>query len=1327
MSDWDSLEEPVAESETPIETHSWETEPSHPSTPSPATGEGHEVPGPDLHLIHPETWHRIQEFFCQSTGFSVTVRKPNGEYLCPPTLLSPSCRKILGGNNLPSCAEVCEKLQENAFQAVFERRETFRYRCHLGASNCAMPISINKRLIAVILAGQVLTFPLEEQEFREKLAEMDLPSGEIEEIWNLYRALPVLPEKRFDAHLHLLATMATAFAHENLQKEEERKRSRRFALVSEINQLIGGDLTRLLRMIAGRVAEVTEMERCTIFLADDQGQALVARASNVLSGEQLNDFRIPLGDTLSAASLMGQPFFSRDASRDPRLVKDFVNACGIRSLMTLPLQVGRKVIGILHLTDSTTSRAFTDEEINFSLALAAEIALAIESSRLAEERRKRIVELQESKVEIQSYFTQIGRALGSALNIQSLLHLIGDLSMRVTHTDACSLYLFRDGCIEREVVIGLPALPESGLVCPIDGGKRRIPKAVENLMQESPGGQGTFFSRDFFFMGEADVATVVESNLLEEEIHSRDSIASLLRIPLKVQDEIVGLLNVYSRTKREFATEEIEILRAFASQATLAIENVGLFEQTQEKAREIQDLYEAASAIGGKLSLKEILIETASRLCRMVEMDRCLVFLVDEQRKILKSQASFGVTPDEQEFFGTISVPMSFFEGPRWVEVRRGKPLLLTGSLEENAAALGDFSKIISPRCCLFVPLLSKQRLIGFLYLDARDSRPELSEEQLTRTMSLSIQGATAIERAQLYEQLTNNIQQMRLLYQISTTLSTTLNPDKIFPLIIEKASQLLNKGTGCLLLWDDAKKQYSIIAARGLSESFLSEIAVSPDDRIFEPAIIKRKPFIVTNLMLEVEDPHVAQKVKREGLGSMLSVPLISRKKTMGLLCFFDEVGHHYSQEDVSLLSNFASHATLCIENSRLYSILRNKVQELAALFEMGKTISASLRLQEVMQETSENLSRVMKADACAIMIKEHIREELSFQATFGLSKKFHHKKVSAQEGLVGRVLTTGHPMVVYEFQESSPFRFPRSIKEEGMRTMLMVPLSLKDEAIGVAAVYTKDVRHFTEADINLLCTLANQAAIAIENARRYEEQYSIAQIIQKNLLPRKEFSIPGLEIAHKYVPTREVSGDYFDVVQTAPGRWGLAIADVSGKGSQAALYAARGKYAWKAYALENHSPDLVISKLNRLLIPETPPEKFITMLYLIIDITKMELTFSSAGHEPALLYKSARGLMSSLHTDGMVLGVSDGAQYTKKRVKLGKGDLLILYTDGLSEARNKDGEIFGIRRLREIVTENADLSVGALANKIYNGVQRFARRQFLEDDLTLMVIRVK
>ncbi len=315
---------------------------------------------------------------------------------------------------------------------------------------------------------------------------------------------------------------------------------------------------------------------------------------------------------------------------------------------------------------------------------------------------------------------------------------------------------------------------------------------------------------------------------------------------------------------------------------------------------------------------------------------------------------------------------------------------------------------------------------------------------------------------------------------------------------------------------------------------------------------------------------------------------------------------------------------------------------------------------------------------------------------------------------------------MILLDVQgRKSPYKFPNSVRQEGLKTILSVPLETRGKIIGLINIYLKEIYYFKPPEISLLVALSNQAAIAIENARLYDAQYKIAQILQEIIMPQKEFIFPGIEIGYHYISSLELSGDYFDLIPLSETRFSLVIADVSGKGPPAAIYTARAKYILKSYAIAGYQPREILSMVNNIIVPETGDDKFISLFYLEVDLKRKSIKFSSAGHEPPIFCSQATKELKLLETEGLLIGVNYDANFRQEEMSFENGDVLVLYTDGITEARGNKGEIFGLERLMEIVLKNSELEPQILSNRIYTTVQKYTRRK-LNDDFSLLVVQL-
>lgn len=1252
-------------------------------------------------LLDSQTFYQLQEKLSKVTGLPISTFDAFSKQICPSSKPNPFCAYLTSQMESPEMQARCKQEHYEALKEALKKNKKITYRCHMGLLNCAIPISMNHQAVGAVLTGQVFDAPPD----HEKFSSLSSRGLDGEKLYQEASALSQIQETQFQTYMELVSTVVEAVARERYQKLEETRRAKILSFISELSRRAGEDVMTVLNFIALNMPEVCDMEKCTVFLLDEETGEMVATASSSLPQEELAHFRIPVRDPVTGQIAIGDaPFISSNAPNDPRLIKEYVEKCAIKSLITVPLKVKDEIIGVIHLVNSQHYHPFSAEEVSFISALAVEISLIIEASFLEDDRRKKAQELEQSRKEIQSYFTQIGKALSSALNVDSLLSLIASLSLRVVKGDACSLFLVKEGEIERKVVLGVTPEAEQAVQLLVDANPTIwIGETPYHMKQKSP---------------PPHPAAVAQS---------KEQIKSFLRIPLRSQDEPIGFLNIYTKEDRIFSKEEVEILSAFASQAALAITNARLLEVEQKKAREVASLYESTRAISSNLEMKEILFRTGQRMAQAADVDRCLIFLLDEERKVFTTAHAYGVSPEQLEFFQALALPSTVLEGAPWENFRNGHALVLS-EVPETWTALRNLFSLFQMKSCLLLPLMSERKLIGIVYLDDSLSPHYFTEDQIRTCLALSVHAATAIERAQLDLKLEDNMRQIQTLYQLSIALSSSLQLKKISNLFIEKACQLININRCCLFLWDEKLRHFAVDASKGLSEAFIKTAVVKMEDKFVSRAAQKKKPVYSANVLLETDNPVLVRLLKNEGLGAVLSVPLVSKKKVLGVLTCFAEVGYQFTEKEIYLLSNFASHVALSIENAQMYELNKQKVQELGTLFDVGKTISSHLHPDDVLKAMGEHFPRVLKADGCSIMLLEEGEQFLSIREVRGLTRRRNlEKRIRVGEGIVGKVARTGQPMTLILGEEKPGLSFPAGLKEEGVNSILSVPLSTKEKILGVVSLYSIEKRRYTSSEIHLLTTLAGQGSVALRNARTFEEHYNVAQMIHRSLLPEKMPDFPGVQFGVKYLPSLEISGDYYDFLEFSSTSLGITIADVSGKGTEAATFTAQGKYALKSYALIDRDPHRVLHRLNRFLAMETPLEKFITMFYGVLDIKLREFHFSNAGHLPPILYKSSVQRCRLLHTSGMILGVDPEACYSKKKIVVRPGDILVFYTDGVTEARNPEGKIFSIERLQEVIKANAEYSPQIIANRIHGAVQKFTRQQHLIDDFTLLLLKIK
>ncbi|MEO6005386.1 MAG: GAF domain-containing SpoIIE family protein phosphatase [Opitutus sp.] len=368
-------------------------------------------------------------------------------------------------------------------------------------------------------------------------------------------------------------------------------------------------------------------------------------------------------------------------------------------------------------------------------------------------------------------------------------------------------------------------------------------------------------------------------------------------------------------------------------------------------------------------------------------------------------------------------------------------------------------------------------------------------------------------------------------------------------------------------------------------------------------------------------------------------------------------------------------------------------------------------------------------------------VREKLATRARF-IENVLRSESFPDDEGIVGAVVKTGKGQLIADAEADA-----RVVRHDDLalkvRSLIAVPLTFNERFFGVLAVANSaDGEPFTENDFSLLQSLGELAALALHNAeilnfQREKSQLdldlSLASGIQQMLLPRGELHFSGLDIDARYQAAQKVSGDFYDVFSLSPTKLGIAVADVSGKGIPASLLMAICRTNLRQIAPRHASPAQTLIELNGVLGENVQQGTFITLLYAIVDTSRNELTFARAGHELPLVVRtlatSDAPVADFVGSEGMPLGLVPNDIFASAIVdrteRLSTGDVLVLYTDGLTEAPNEDEKEFAGPRLLDAVRVLHGRSAREINDGILQSLQRFAGQAAQRDDLTLVTVK--
>lgn len=479
-----------------------------------------------------------------------------------------------------------------------------------------------------------------------------------------------------------------------------------------------------------------------------------------------------------------------------------------------------------------------------------------------------------------------------------------------------------------------------------------------------------------------------------------------------------------------------------------------------------------------------------------------------------------------------------------------------------------------------------------------------------------------------------------------------------------------------------------------------------------------------------------------RGGLRVHASAPLVSGDQVLGILNVAAPNWDAFSPRALVLLTNIGAQMGAALERARLYDMLKERrIHEQAALLELSNQLLNMLELDDLVNFLVAEARRLLVVDACALLMPDENEKRLIFRASTGwLSDPVAEgRKVPADEhSRSGQVMLSQRPLMLNLEDGSAEISkwTAEWVEAESFKAVAITPLIIQGRSIGTLVIQSREARNFSEDEIRFLQLLANQAAIAIENTRlhqedlvrqRMEEELAIGRQIQLSLLPKSCPSVEGWLFCDAYKAAREVGGDFYDFfeIPDKPGSIGLVIADVSDKGVPAALFMGVSRTLIRSAALSGKDPASTLQAANKLILAESESGLFLSAFYGILDTNSGQLAFANAGHNPPLWYSASDRLITRLSAKGIVLCVLDEISLEKRHVKINFDDVIVFYTDGVTEAFNLDYEEFGEERLRDVIARNAGRSAAEILNAIVDAVEDFSGDQDQNDDLTLFVVK--
>ncbi|MFP4058443.1 MAG: SpoIIE family protein phosphatase [Candidatus Brocadiia bacterium] len=408
-------------------------------------------------------------------------------------------------------------------------------------------------------------------------------------------------------------------------------------------------------------------------------------------------------------------------------------------------------------------------------------------------------------------------------------------------------------------------------------------------------------------------------------------------------------------------------------------------------------------------------------------------------------------------------------------------------------------------------------------------------------------------------------------------------------------------------------------------------------------------------------------------------------------------------------------------------------RVRELSTLCDVSMLMTRTMDLQGRLELLTKITTETLGVKACLIRLLDEENGELTITAVHNLSRRYLEKgPVNLADSVIDQEAVLGRLVYTPDVTRDPRTLYPREAAEEGLVASLCTALRSKGRVIGTIRVYTGQPYEFSDEERRLFQAIANQAATAIDNAALYDEalraqeldrELAAAAQIQGHLIPSAPPTVPNFELASRYIPFAPVGGDLFDFVPIQDQHLGIVIADVAGKGVPGAILMAATRAILRGHIETVFQARDIIAKTNRSLCRDIGEEQFVTLFYGALHTASRRLTYCNAGHAAPILFRD--GQHCHLAEGGLVLGVEPEAAYEERQLTLQPGDVLLFYTDGLTETLDPDHQAFGVERLRQAAMGSLEGSAEGILDAVWHAVRDFARGAAPRDDFTIIVLK--
>jgi sigma-B regulation protein RsbU (phosphoserine phosphatase) len=563
----------------------------------------------------------------------------------------------------------------------------------------------------------------------------------------------------------------------------------------------------------------------------------------------------------------------------------------------------------------------------------------------------------------------------------------------------------------------------------------------------------------------------------------------------------------------------------------------------------------------------------------------------------------------------------------------------------------------------------------------------------------------------------------LNFLLEVSA-VTDTLDLDELLSGVAEIVRRVIPYDYLAIFLYNEKHKALRIRCAIGHSEDTVKSLTIRTGSGIVGRAAETREPVLVPDTRLEP-----LYLPGHESVRSELSVPMVARKRMVGVIDVQATRAGAFTEGDRTMLRLISGRVAGAIENARLYRRTERQFRTIRTLSAISQELSAILDLDRLLNRVASSVRSLLNYDAFSVMLIDEPKQALRFRFSIRYDQRVNLDNIPLGKGITGAAAMSRQTVRVDDTTAD-----PRYIAtHSGIHSELAVPLAVQDRVIGVLNLESERPGYFTEDHARTLELLAPSVAVAIENARLYEEigrreklmqdDLSAAFTLQKVLLPQEAPEVEGLEIAIGLRPARQISGDLYDFFDYSDSHIQIAFGDSSGKGAAAALYGAMVNGLMRTLAPRRRNPAELMKTINDRLVEWGVRGRYVALMLMLWHPHSSSFTVANAGASPPMMLRD--GHVHNMDVEGVPLGLLPDREYDQRNFHVQSGDIVILFSDGLTDHLSETGKFYGRGRIVEVMRRLGGLSPEAIIREIFADLDRFNTERF--DDQTLIVMRVK